>query len=100
MVNNDPVLGGLGTATWTHEEGISYEVALEGINHVVGAYAGLIARKRTTDPESPAITAWKEQQEAWERRRRSLHADDHQAVAAVRAECKALLPRLREELLG
>ncbi|RKE05000.1 hypothetical protein [Streptomyces sp. TLI_171] len=96
----EPVLSTIGTASWTYEEGIAYEVAVEGISQVVGAYTGLIAAARNTHPDSPAVANWREQQQIWERRRRDLHPGDTQRVADVRAECKALLARLREDLQG
>ncbi|MFI5711784.1 hypothetical protein [Kribbella sp. NPDC051620] len=92
----DSVLANLGQATWTAEEGVSYEVAVEGINLVIGAYSGLIGREEATaEPDRAKIENWIQEQHAWSDRRRALSPADQEAVRAVRQECRALLATLR-----
>ncbi|MGW4699800.1 hypothetical protein [Streptomyces sp. NPDC004285] len=96
MTEQNTVLAWMGTASWSAEEGTAYEVALEGINHVVGAYSGLIARA-----EKAGDSAWASElaseQGAWAARRMSLTPADPNAVAAVTAESARTLARLRSE---
>ncbi|MFE9018126.1 hypothetical protein ACFYNL_06065 [Streptomyces sp. NPDC007808] len=95
MAEPESVLQNLGPATWSAEDGTAYEVALEGINHVVGAYSGLIA-----EAESAADTARVEtltaERRGWAARRGSLTPADRAEVDAVTAECARVLA----ELLG
>ncbi|MFI8234934.1 hypothetical protein ACIGDI_39680 [Streptomyces sp. NPDC085900] len=82
------------TATWSPEDGTAYEVALEGINHVVGAYSGLIAEaEAAVDTERAEQLA--AEQRRWSARRKSLTPADRAAVDAVTAECAQLLQQLR-----
>ncbi|MEU6547994.1 hypothetical protein [Streptomyces sp. NPDC046859] len=39
MTDPGPALQGRGTATWSTKQGTAFEVAVEGINHVVGRMA-------------------------------------------------------------
>ena len=93
---DESVLAGLQAATWSPEDGVAYEVALEGINQIVGAYSGLIGREEASDnPAAAAIGAWRAAQSEWARRRRSLSPDDRAGVEQVLEECAALLTELR-----
>jgi hypothetical protein len=86
------VLEGLGQATWSEEDGVSYEVAIEGINHVIGAYSGLIGEEENTEtPDTAKIAAWRQAKLDWAGRRRALSPDDTAAVQAVRRETADLL---------
>lgn len=87
-------LQNMGTATWSAEDGTAYEVALEGINHVVGAYSRLIAEAETAVATERAETLSAEQRR-WAARRKSLTPADRAEVDAVTAECARLLAELR-----
>jgi hypothetical protein len=93
---DDSVLAGMGQVTWSAEEGVSHEVALEGVNQVIGAYAGLIGRAESAaEPDRDAIEAWGAEQHAWAARRRALSPADPEAVQATLQECATLLATLR-----
>jgi hypothetical protein len=90
--SSDSVLTGLGKATWSEEEGVSYEVALDVINDVVGAYSGLIGREEASpDPDGAKIASWRRVKVAWAHKRRELSPADPKAVASVRREAAGLL---------
>ncbi|MFD9248125.1 hypothetical protein ACFV0D_40690 [Streptomyces sp. NPDC059556] len=65
------VLGSMGTANWSAEDGTAYEVALEGINHVVGAYSGLIAQAQAAG-DAERAQALIGEQGAWAARKKGL----------------------------
>lgn len=88
------VLQNMGTATWSAEDGTAYEVALEGINHTVGAYSRLIAEAEAASDVERAETLIAEQRH-WAARRVSLTPSDRAEVDAVTAECARLLVELR-----
>jgi hypothetical protein len=93
---DESVLARIGTATWSPEDGVAYEVAVEAINQVVGAYSGLIGREEATDsPDATAIESWRTARGEWARRRRALSPADRAGVDRVLEECSALLPELR-----
>lgn len=95
--DDDGVLTNLGAATWSAEEGVAYEVAVEGINQVIGAYAAMIGRAESApDPDAEAIAGWRREQQKWSVRRRELSPADPGAVRQVRQECAALLAQLRD----
>ncbi|ADB35604.1 hypothetical protein Kfla_6612 [Kribbella flavida DSM 17836] len=95
--NSESILGGLGKATWSEEEGVSYEVALNVINEVVGAYSGLIGREEASpSPNATKIAAWRQAKIAWAQRQRDLSPADPQAVQAVRQEAADLLRTLSD----
>ncbi|MFD5848173.1 hypothetical protein [Streptomyces chartreusis] len=84
----------MGTATWFSEDGTAFEVALEGINHVVGAYSRLIAEARAADDNDRADALGAERAQ-WSRRRKGLTPADRAAVDAVTTESAQLLHQLR-----
>ena len=95
---DESVLGRLGAVTWSPEDGVAYEVALEGINQVVGAYSGLIGREEASDsPDITAIDSWRTAQGEWASIRRALSPADIDGVKRVRALCRTLLPELRAQ---
>ncbi|KUL73924.1 MULTISPECIES: hypothetical protein [unclassified Streptomyces] len=94
MTDPGPALQGMGAATWSTEDGTAFEVALEGINHVVGAYSRLIAEARAADDAERAQTLVAERAQ-WSARRKSLTPADRPAVDAVTAESARLLQQLR-----
>ncbi|MDX6282156.1 MAG: hypothetical protein QOH03_3227 [Kribbellaceae bacterium] len=86
------VLAELGSASWSGEDAVRYEVALEGAGQVVGFYAGLIAREEAAGtPDSAAIAGWRDAQEAWAVRRRELTPLDVDEVAAIHSDGEDLL---------
>lgn len=94
----ESVLSRLGAVTWSPEDGVAYEVAVEGINQVVGAYSGLIGREEASDsPDLAAIESWLSAQGEWANIRRALSPTDPDGVARVRALCRTLLPELRAQ---
>ncbi|MFE5974360.1 hypothetical protein ACFQ64_19630 [Streptomyces sp. NPDC056460] len=95
-IEQNTVLGNMGTANWSAEDATAYEVALEGINHVVGAYSGLIAQARAAgDAErAQALTG---EQGAWAAKRKGLTPADRAGVGAVASDCTETLNRLRGE---
>ncbi|WP_331720388.1 hypothetical protein [Streptomyces sp. NBC_00209] len=94
MTEQEPVLAGMGTASWSAEDGVAYEVALEGINHVVGAYSGLIAQARKAG-DSARVDELLAEQSAWSAKRGSLGPEDRAGVDALTAESAQALERLR-----
>lgn len=98
MSDEESVLSRLGPVTWSWDDGIAYEVALEGINQVVGAYSGLIGREEASEnPDHAAIDAWVAAQNTWEDRREALSPADRAGVDRARAECVSLLAELRAQ---
>ena len=90
------MLAGLGPVTWSPEDGVAYEVALEVIQQVVGAYSALIARERAAAaPDAEVIGSWRSERHRWQERARSLSPDDRGTVDEISAECAARLPALR-----
>ena len=94
MAELESVLRNMGTATWSAEDGTAYEVALEGINHVVGAYSGLIAEAET-EADAARVENLTAERRGWAARRGSLTPADRAEVDAVTAECARLLAELR-----
>ncbi|MGW7648329.1 hypothetical protein [Streptomyces bobili] len=94
MPEPESVLLTMGTATWSSEDGTAYEVALEGINHVVGAYTRLIGESEAANATERADSLSGEQRR-WAARRRTLTPADRAEVDAVTAECARLLAELR-----
>ncbi|MDG5807947.1 hypothetical protein P9869_35930 [Streptomyces ossamyceticus] len=94
MTEPESALENLGTATWSTEDGTAYEVALEGINHVVGAYSGLIAEAERAADTTQVETLTAERRR-WAARRGSLTPADRAQVDAVTAECTQVLAELR-----
>ncbi|MFB7591909.1 hypothetical protein [Streptomyces sp. NPDC056169] len=94
VTEQNAVLADMGTASWSAEDGTAYEVALEGISHVVGAYSGLIARaKKAGDIGRVAELA--AAQGAWAARRKSLIPEDRAGVDTVTGESAQMLKQLR-----
>jgi hypothetical protein len=94
MTEPESVLQNLEPATWSTEDGEAYEVALESINHVVGAYSGLIAEAETA-ADAKRVETLTAEQRRWSARRRILTPADRAEVDAVTAECARLLVELR-----
>ncbi|MFE0453856.1 hypothetical protein ACFW2D_21740 [Streptomyces sp. NPDC058914] len=94
MTEPEPALQNIEPATWSTDDGEAYEVALEGINHVVGAYSRLIAEAKTATDTARVETLTAEQRR-WSARRINLTPADRAEVDAVTAECARLLAELR-----
>ncbi|MDX2692188.1 hypothetical protein [Streptomyces ipomoeae] len=94
MTEPESVLSSMATATWSAEDGTAYEVALEGINHVVGAYSGLIDEAKTAHDTARAETLIAERRR-WAARRESLTPARRTEVDVITAECSRLLAQLR-----
>ncbi|MEV6179957.1 hypothetical protein [Streptomyces sp. NPDC052015] len=94
MTEPESALQNMEPATWSTEDGTAYEVALEGINHVVGAYSRLIAEAKTATDTARVETLTAERR-GWAARRGSLTPADRAEVDAVTAECARLLAQLR-----
>ncbi|MGW2477234.1 hypothetical protein [Streptomyces sp. NPDC001665] len=94
VTEQESVLAGMGTASWSAQDGVAYEVALEGINHVVAAYSGLIAqaRKAGNSVRGDELLA---EQSAWSAKRGSLAPEDRAGVDALTADSAQVLERLR-----
>ncbi|KAB2976882.1 hypothetical protein F8R89_35675 [Streptomyces sp. SS1-1] len=90
----EPFLRNVGTATWSMEDGIAFEVALNGIDSVVGAYTRLIAQARSADDTQKARD-FAAQRGRWSARRRRITPADRATVDAVISESARLLEQLR-----
>jgi hypothetical protein len=93
---DDSILGNLGPVTWSEQDAADYEVALEGINHLIGEYSGLIGREeRSEHPDEVAIAAWRLEQQEWAKLRQTLTPADPAAVQAAQDRYRELLSVLR-----
>ncbi|GHE71903.1 hypothetical protein GCM10018785_45200 [Streptomyces longispororuber] len=90
----ESIVRDMGTATWSAEDGTSYEVALDGINYVVGIFSALITEAESAGDPARAQEL-REQQASWSARRRSLSPADRAGVEAVFSECARLLRQSR-----
>jgi len=80
-----PVLSQLQPFTWSTEDGVAYEAALEAINGAVGAYSALIAAEEAKpDPDPRVIAEARAGQAECARWREQLHPADRAAVAETR----------------
>ncbi|MFI8101232.1 hypothetical protein [Streptomyces sp. NPDC086023] len=95
MTEPEAVLGSLGPAAWSEEDGRAYEVALDGINQVVGAYSGLIAAAERAG-EADRVRGLRQEQARWSAKRLDLTPADRQEVDAITAEAAGVLRGLRE----
>ncbi|WP_328324744.1 zeta toxin family protein [Kribbella sp. NBC_00382] len=82
------VLAELGSATWSVEEAVRYEVALEGADQVIGFYSDLIAREEET---GTPVAGWRQAQQLWAVRRRELTPLDVDEIAAIHSDGEDLL---------
>jgi len=80
-----PVLGEIKGFTWSTEESVAYEAAIEAINDAVGAYTALIAaEERKAAPDRAVIAAARSARAECARWREGLDPADRAAVAATR----------------
>lgn len=92
---NDPVIKNLRPHTWSSEESVAYEAAIEAINGVVGAYSSLITEAEHRGAQDEAAE-YRRLRAACHQERRALRAEDSEAVARVRATYAARLRELTE----
>ncbi|WP_086695255.1 hypothetical protein [Streptomyces recifensis] len=92
---NDPVIKNLRPHTWSSEESVAYEAAIEAINGVIGVCSGLL-----TDAENRGVgeeaSAYRRLRATCHQERRALRAEDTEGVARVRATYAARLRELME----
>jgi hypothetical protein len=95
---NPSVLAGLQPFTWSNDESVAYEVALEMISQAIGCYTALIERERRGENRAELIEQWDDAQTESARQQRELDASDPAEVARVRDEYAALVRKLRRDL--
>ncbi|MFI5689927.1 hypothetical protein [Streptomyces sp. NPDC051636] len=93
---NEPVIGNLPPHSWSSEQSVAYEAAIEAINGVVGAYSHLIADAEHRPGAEETVAEYRRLRAACQQERRALRAEDTQAVARVRADYAARLRELTE----
>ncbi|TDO49230.1 hypothetical protein EV643_106199 [Kribbella sp. VKM Ac-2527] len=92
------VLPELGTAGWTSDQAVMYEIAQEGVRQAIGYYAQLIgAEEAAAEPDADAIAGWRAEQEAWAARGQELTPMDSPAVKRTRADAYELLSEDEDE---
>lgn len=94
MTESEPVLRAMGAATWSAQDGTAYEVPLEGINHVVGAYSSLVAAAEQAG-DADRVRELTEAQATWAARRQGLSPARRAQVDAVTVKSSQVLKRLR-----
>ena len=90
-----PVLGSVHGFSWSTEESVAYEAAVEAINDAVGAYTAVIAaEERKAAPDQAVIAAAQSGRADCARWREGLDPADHVAVAATRRRFSDLAVRV------
>lgn len=90
------VLSQLQPFTWSSEDSVAYEAALEAINGAVGAYSALIAAEEASQaPDREAIDAARAGQADCARWRDDLDPADRAVVAETRRRFSQLARDLR-----
>ena len=78
--------------TWTQEQSINFECARDTINHVIAIYfAEIYNEEKKISPDVQKLTTLNERRLQLVRERKSMHADDENMVAEVRAKYSAIL---------
>lgn len=91
-----PVLRDLEAYTWSTEESVAYEAAIEAISGAVGAYSALIAAEESRPVPDPAvIAAARSGRVECSRWRKQLDPADQAAVAATRRRFAELASEVR-----
>ncbi|MBC2869794.1 hypothetical protein [Streptomyces mexicanus] len=90
------MIGNLSPYSWSSEQSVAYEAAVEAINGVVGAYSRLIADAEQRPGAEDTVAEYRRLRTACQQERRALRAEDSEAVARVRAEYAARLRELTE----
>ncbi|MGW2181286.1 hypothetical protein ACWCXX_24935 [Streptomyces sp. NPDC001732] len=91
---NEPVTNSLRPHTWSSEQSVAYEAAIEAINGVVGAYSALIADAESRPGTDEEIADYRRLRTACQQERRALKAEDTEQIARVRAAYSARLHEL------
>jgi predicted hotdog family 3-hydroxylacyl-ACP dehydratase len=93
------VLSGLQPFSWSSEESVAYEAALEAINGAVGAYSALIAAEEAKPVSDPGVIAAARSARAdcahWRER---LDPADHAAVSEIRRRFAQLAQVVRSSI--
>jgi hypothetical protein len=94
---SDSVTSSLSGFTWSSEESVAYEAAIEAINGAVGAYSARIAAEEAKPtPDQSAVAAWQERQFECARAREGLDPTDHAQIAEARRHFADLAREVRE----
>ncbi|GAB4590251.1 hypothetical protein [Nocardia sp. IFM 10818] len=82
---NRSVLDQMRGFSWSSEESVAYEAAIEAVNKAVGAYSALLAALETAEsPDPAAIADALSAQQRLARVREQLDPTDHDQIAATR----------------
>jgi hypothetical protein len=94
----DPsVISHLQGFTWSTNESVAYEAAVEAINEAVGAYSAVIAAEEARkNPSRQVLERARTGQAACARSREQLDPADRAAVASARQEFSDLSRRIRQ----
>jgi predicted hotdog family 3-hydroxylacyl-ACP dehydratase len=93
------VLSQLQPFTWSSEDSVAYEAALEAINGAVGAYSAVIAAEEAKPAPDPAvISAARDGQAQCARWRDQLDPADRADVAEARRRFSELANEVRARL--
>lgn len=85
--------------TWSAQEAVFYEAALEAIHGAMGAYNALIAREEAkTNPDHELIQKADAERRACIKHRQSLDPADADQVARTRAYYSELTRTVRERM--
>lgn len=83
--------------SWSSEDSVAYETAIEAINGAVGAYTALIAAEEAKQhPDQDVITQARAGRAECAQRRKGLDPADHVAVAETRQRFSQLAEEVRE----
>jgi len=95
--NESSVLSQLQSFTWSSEDSVAYEAAIEAINGAVGAYSALIAAEEAKQqPDQRVIAAAREGRAECARWREQLDPADRAAVADTRRRFSQLAEEVRD----
>jgi hypothetical protein len=84
--------------TWSDDDAVDFEVALDTISRVLAACSARYwAERRKLEPNPVVVERWRAEQIGCARASQALRADDQEAVAAVTARYRQ---RLRELASG
>jgi hypothetical protein len=93
---NEPITGSLDPYTWDSEAAVAYEVAIEAINGVVGAYSALIHdEEQRPEPDGERIAELRRLRTECQRERERINPDDATQVAEIRQRYSQRLRGLR-----
>ena len=94
---NELITGSLDPYTWDSEAAVAYEVAIEAINGVVGAYSALIHEERQRpEPNEERLAELRRLSMECQRERERINPDDAKQVAEIRQRYSQRLHDLRE----